>query len=282
MGQAKERLTDRFREFVGRNITRQRSALSDTQVRNGLILQEALVSDGRVSYINHFLTPTCGLPCPFCAPVESKMENKVALNRKQRRKIFAYHRSEIRKLGSPAAVMNLIAGGEGLNPNSLIGAVEDATKYGFCVGAVVGAENLSAEFIVELGKKGLVFLAIPVECDETFDQSDSSLAKASQALNIAGSLGIIPVVNTVITPKTNIEAFKSLVWQVSDRNYFLNPFACSLPNFPSAFKTASQDLLPTKEQLRGIVPWLINFSDATDRLHTSVRYLGQVEEYAHS
>lgn len=260
------------------------NVLSDIQVRNGLILESALKADGGASYINHFFTPNCGLPCPFCSFVEPHMEGKIPANRRQSRNIFQYHKDQMKKIGRKFAVMDFIAGNDGVNTDSLIDAVDDAAnKYGFCVGAVIGSENLTPELIRKLGKKGLVFLAVPVVCDESVGQSDGgNISQAFQNLELAEKSGIIPVVNTVITPGTDLEKMKALAWQTSDRDYFFNPFACSLPNFNTALKTAKPDLLPGKDQLKQIVPWFMNFSDVTGRLHTSVQYLEQVREFGNS
>lgn len=173
------------------------------------------------------------------------------MDRNKRKEVL----KKISTLCEKKTLMSIIGGEPTLRPDLLVEAVEDAVEDGFLVNVVTDGWGLNPDLIVRLGKAGLHHLAISVDCNEIAEKTN--LKRAIKLHAITKQEGILPVINSVLTSDTNIASFKQFAKTIMSEGIFLSPLACSPETPNGVFSSASPASVPTIDQLRTIVPWLI-------------------------
>lgn len=177
----------------------------------------------------------------------------------------------LRTLSSSQAMISIIGGEPTLRPDFLVDAIKDAADAGFFVSAVSNGWGLTDDLIARLSDAGLSYLAVSVDSDRTSPKRN--LERAIERLGAAKQYGIVPVVNSVITSETDIADFKAFAGTIIDNGIFISPLTCS-PKVPGgAFSNASRDAVPSRRQLRELVPWLAMKKITTGRVASSFGYL---------
>ncbi|MBZ0317921.1 MAG: radical SAM protein [Anaerolineae bacterium] len=236
-------------------------------VKHREAIRIAISPSEKLRYINWYLQHGCDLSCHYCQVPKQRVS---VMDRSQR--IAAL--SKLRQLSVKYPTISILGGEPTLRPQLLVEAVHDATEAGFLVNLVSNGWGLTPELITQLGEAGLYFLGISVDCDSKAQKSN--LEKALVHHTFTRQAGIIPVINTVITRETDVNEFKKFAKAIIDSGCFISPLACS-PAVPhGVFSSASSDAVPTKEQLRQIVPWLARQKLKTGRVTGTFSYLWQL------
>ncbi len=233
------------------------------------LAREAIMPNEKIRYVNYFLTHACNQNCGFC---RAKNQIVKVMTREERREGFR----RLRLLTSKHPIMSIIGGEPTLLSNLLIEAIMDAKEFGFMVSLVTNAYGLDKDesLIDELAKTGLNYLAISVDCDNKSQRTN--LDSALRHLSKARKLGIVPAVNTVLTRQTNTDIFKQFANEVIKNNIFISPLICS-PCVPGgSFSNAPPEFVPTNQQFREIVPWLMKKKLTTGLVTSSFGYLNQM------
>jgi MoaA/NifB/PqqE/SkfB family radical SAM enzyme len=227
-------------------------------------ISDSLAPSSELRFVNWYLQHGCDLDCYYCKVPKQKVRT---MDRETRRIAL----SRVRKLCSKQPVISILGGEPTLRPDFLVDAVSDASEAGFLVNMVSNGWGLTPELIARLGNAGLQYLGISVDCDE--NSTKSNLGKALLMHQTSREYGIFPVVNTVITSNTNTESFKNFVAEITDARCFISPLACSPEVAGGVFSNASQDSVPSQDQLREIVPWLAWKKLTTGLVTASYSYL---------
>lgn len=220
---------------------------------------------GQLRYINWYLQHGCDLNCFYCKVPKQRIK---VMNRPQRKEAL----DKLRQLSVDNLMLSIIGGETTLNPDLLVEAIQDATEAGFFVSAVTNGWGLTPDLLEEMAKAGLRYLAFSVDCDEGLDKTPN-LEKALGLLSYARKKGIVPVVNAVITNRTNGSMFRLFASMIIEKGFLINPLACSPEVLDGAFSSAAPDTVPTTKQLREIILWLAWKKLVTGRIATGFGYL---------
>lgn len=232
--------------------------------RHSDLVADSMFPDSELRFVNWYLQHGCDLDCYYCKVPKQKVGT---MNREERLEAL----TKVRKLCSKQPVINIMGGEPTLRPDFLVEAVSDAVEVGFLVNVISNGWGLTPELIARLGHAGLNYLGISVDCDE--NSVKSNLSKALAMHKISKEQGILPVINTVITGNTDTERFKNFVTEVTAAGCFISPLACS-PEIPGgAFSSASKDAVPSRQQLREVIPWLAWKKLTTGLVTGTFRYL---------
>ena len=185
------------------------------------VIFETIFPSKGLRFINWYMQHGCDLDCYYCKVPKQRVG---LMDREDRRDA----RKKVRKLCSKQPVISILGGEPTLRPDFLIEAIEDATRIGFLVYVVSNGWGLTPDLIGRLASAGLQCLSISVDCDE--DAVKSNLDKALFLQSHSRKHGIQPVINTVLTRKTNLRIFKQFVTRIINASCFVNPLMCS-PDF---------------------------------------------------
>jgi MoaA/NifB/PqqE/SkfB family radical SAM enzyme len=235
------------------------------EVRNHVgALEESLFPRSELRFVNWYLQHGCDLDCFYCKVPKQRVG---VMNRQDRMEVL----NKVRKLCSKEPIISLLGGEPTLRPDFLVEAVRDSANAGFLVNVVSNGWGLTPELISRLGKAGLHYLGISVDCDE--DSIKSNLGKALELHDVSKRYGIIPVINTVITRNTEGANFKKFANNIIDNGCFISPIACS-PEVPDGvFSNASIESVPTHNQLKELATWLAWKKLSTGLVSASFSYL---------
>lgn len=233
-------------------------------LRYSNVISESFIPDSELRFVNWYLQHGCDLDCYYCKVPKQKVG---VMNQEARNEALR----KVRQLCSKQPVLSILGGEPTLRPDFLVEAVSDAADAGFLVNMVTNGWGLTPELIKRLGNARLHYLGISVDSDD--DAVKSNLDKALFLQKKSKELGIIPVINTVITSKTNTKTFKNFVNRIIDSGCFISPLACSPEVTGGAFSSAKKDSVPSQQQLREIVPWLAWRKTTTGLVTATFSYL---------
>lgn len=223
----------------------------------------------RLRFINFCLYHACDLDCSFCKVPKQKVKTMPPEIRKE-----AFRRLAL--LAAPVCKMSILGGEPTLRPQLLLEAVEDAAIAGFLPNVVSNGYALTEDLIRDLARAGLDHLAISVDV-EAKGALRANLDKALSLLQVARSWGIAPVINVLVSRSTDVEQLKHFCQKVFDAKCFISLLVMS-PNVGGMFSSASQDDVPTNEQLREIVGWLKKKKAANGLTTSTFGYLNILSE----
>ncbi|KKQ36936.1 MAG: Radical SAM domain protein [Candidatus Roizmanbacteria bacterium GW2011_GWA2_37_7] len=227
-------------------------------------IKGAIFPNMELRFVNWYLQHGCDLDCSYCKVPKQKVG---IMSQEDRQEVI----QKVRNLCSKQPIISLLGGEPTLRPDFLVEAVEDAANAGFLVNVVSNGWGLTPELIMRLGKAGLHYLGISVDSDR--NTLKSNLGKALSLHATTRKFGILPVINTVVTSDTRSEDFKKFAGEVIRAGCFISPLACS-PEVPGgAFSSAQQDLVPSQQQLRAIIPWLAWKKLTTGLITSDFNYL---------
>lgn len=228
-------------------------------------IKEALIPPkDKLRFVNWYIQHGCDLDCYYCKVPKQRVG---LMSDDERTEAL----TKLRSLCSAKPILTLIGGEPTLRPDYLVETVETANQFGFWVNTVTNGWGLTPELIKQLGQAGLRYLAISVDSDSNAPKTD--LARALNFHAITKQNWIMPVINTVITRRTNGDTFKNFSKTILNEGCFLSPGLCS-PGVPGgAFSNASAESVPTNEQLETIIPWLAWQKFKTGLIATSYGYL---------
>lgn len=211
-------------------------------------IKASLFPGEKLRFVNWYLLHGCDLACSYCKVPNQKIR---IMDRDTRREVL----KRVSTLCAPKTLISIIGGEPTLRPDLLVEAVNDAVEQGFLVNIVTDGWGLTPRLIKRLGRAGLHHLAISVDCHNNAEKSN--LLQAVTLHKITKQEGILPVINTVITRNTDVSTFKQFSKTIMSEGIFLSPLACSAEVPNGVFSNAPPASVPTKQQLKKIVPWLI-------------------------
>ncbi len=233
-------------------------------VKHKYSLRACLMPGGKLRFVNWYLLHSCDRSCCYCKVAEQKVR---VMDRDLRKEALR----RMTRLCARNTLLSIIGGEPTLRPDLLVEAVQDAVKEGFLVNIVTNGWGLSPDLIKRLGRAGLHHLAISVDCHGKAEKAN--LIRAIKLHSVTTQEGILPVINTVLTRGTDIAKFKRFGNTVMRHGIFLSPLACS-PEVPSGvFSGATSTSVPTMQQFRRVVPWLIWKKVSTGLVTASLGYL---------
>ncbi|OGD08824.1 hypothetical protein A2397_05260 [Candidatus Amesbacteria bacterium RIFOXYB1_FULL_44_23] len=227
-------------------------------------IKGAIFPSNELRFVNWYLQHGCDLDCSYCKVPKQKIG---IMSQGDRDSVLL----KIRSLSSKQPIISLLGGELTLRPDFLVEAVTDAANVGFLVNVVSNGWGLTPDLIKKLSAAGLHYLGISVDSDE--NSLKQNLEKALSLHRTTREIGILPVINTVITKETDPDTFINFATRVINTGCFISPLACS-PEVPGGvFSSASIDSVPTQEQLKEIVPWLAMKKLTTGLVTSNLGYL---------
>lgn len=222
-------------------------------------------------FLNFFMSHECNLHCTYCRVVDQKVPR---MSDDARSELF----SKLKPLTNKKTVMSGVGGEPTKEPDFLLKVVSDALGAGFFVNITTNGFRLDKSLLGELGslrgpqQQYLRQIALSVDAEGP----KSNLNKALDILYMIRDQQILPVVNTVIGRRTKMPDFKRHTDEIVKNGFFIVPQIISPRVKGGAFSSAAQDEIPSKEQVRELLPYLLLKKYTTGRISVSLGYLWAV------
>lgn len=222
-------------------------------------------------FINYFIEHGCNLRCLYCNVVNQTVP---IMSDSDRWESF----KRLRKVSGNNTILSIVGGEPTRQPEFLVRVISDAVRAGFYVNITTNGFGLSRSLIEELSRirgshqQYLRQIALSVDCEGP----KSNLTKALGTLEIVKEQSILPVANTVIGNQTSIIEFKKHADEFINHRFFVVPQIISPEVAGGAFSAASLDEIPTKQQIRELMPYLIWKKLTTGQIAASFGYLWAV------